>query len=135
VRYNGAGPGKLNFATFVVERLRRGEEVRALVDQYVSPTLNTLLARAIAEIIELRPMGVLHVAGERMNRYEFACRVAEIMGLSKELIKEARMEDLRWRARRPRDSSLDISKAKSILRTRFYDTDLALKIFAEEVGR
>jgi len=132
----GVGPGKLNFATFVVNRLSKGESIFALVDQYVSPTLNTLLARAIAEIIELRPMGVLHVAGERMNRYDFAIRIADLFNLPKELIKEGRMEDMtRWKARRPRDSSLDVSKAKELLRTPFYDTSLSLKLFAEEYKR
>lgn len=132
----GVGPGKLNFATFVVDRLSKGESIFALVDQYVSPTLNTLLAKAIAEIMELKPMGILHVAGERMNRYDFAVRVADLFGLPKELIKEGRMKDMtHWKARRPRDSSLDVSKARSLLKTPFYDVNLSLKLFAEEYNR
>ncbi len=129
----GVKGSKKSFAEFIAERLSRGEEVKALVDQYVSPTLNVLLAKAITEITELRPMGILHIAGERMSRYEFATKVAEVLNLPKELIKEARMEDMRsWIAKRPRDSSLNISKAKSLLRTRFYDTKEALKIFASK---
>ena len=129
----GVRGSKKSFAEFVAERLSRGEEVKALVDQYVSPTLNVLLAKAIAEIVELRPMGVLHVAGERMSRYEFAIKVAEALNLPKELIKVARMEDMKsWIAKRPKDSSLDVSKAKSLLKTRFYDTNEALKIFTSK---
>jgi len=128
----GVGAGKLNFALYVADRLSRGEKIKALVDQYVSPTLNVLLARAIAEIIEVRPMGILHVAGERMNRYEFAVKLAEVLGLPKEFIDKAEMSEMNWKARRPRDSSLDTSKAKSLLKTSFYETSLALKIFADE---
>lgn len=128
----GLGPGKLNFAVFVADKLSRGETVKALVDQYVSPTLNTLLAQAIVEVIEMKYRGVLHIAGERMSRYEFALRVTEVLGLPKELITKARIGDLEWKAKRPRDSSLNTSKAKSVLKTRFYDVDLALRMFAEE---
>ena len=128
----GIGAEKLNFATFVIEKLRKNEHVKALTDQYVSPTLNTLLAKAIVEIIQLRPMGILHVAGERMNRYEFAVRLAEEMDLPKELIEKAEMKDMSWKAKRPKDSSLNISKAKHLLKTNFYETSLALKTLKQE---
>ncbi|MHA1594291.1 dTDP-4-dehydrorhamnose reductase [Candidatus Bathyarchaeota archaeon] len=129
----GVGGSKKSFAEYVAERLFNNEEIFALEDQYVSPTLNALLARALAEIIEVRPMGVLHVAGERMNRYEFAIKVAKTLGLPPELVRRSYMKDMRgWIARRPRDSSLDITKARELLSTEFYDTDLALKIFKEE---
>lgn len=131
----GLGTGKLNFALFVVNRLSRGEIVKALTDQYVSPTLNTLLAQSIVEVIDMRYRGVLHIAGERMSRYVFALKIAKALGLPENLIVKARMEDLYWKARRPRDSSLNTSRAKSLLNTRFYDTDLAMKIFAEEYRR
>lgn len=132
----GVGGSKKSFAEYVAEKLARGERVYALTDQYVSPTLNTLLAKAIAEIAELKPLGTLHVAGERMNRYQFAVKVAEALNLPKELIQEASMEDMKhWVARRPRDSSLDTSKARTLLRTEFHNTDQALKMFAEEWTR
>ena len=129
----GVGGSKKSFAEYVAEKLSRGEKIRALVDQYVSPTHNTLLAMAVAEIVEMRPMGVLHVAGERMNRYQFATKIAEALGLSVELVEKASIKDMKhWIAKRPRDSSLDTSKAKSLLKTKFYDTKLALELFKQE---
>ncbi len=129
----GVGGSKKSFAEYVAEKLSRGEKVRALVDQYVSPTHNTLLAMAVAEIVEMRPMGVLHVAGERMNRYQFATKIAEALGLPVELVEKASIKDMKhWIAKRPRDSSLDTSKARSLLKTRFYDTKLALELFKQE---
>jgi len=129
----GIGGVKKSFAEYVAEKLSKGEEVKALVDQYVSPTNNVLLAQAISEIIERRPQGTLHVAGERMSRYEFALKIAEELGLPKELVKPARMEEMRkWIAKRPRDTSLDTSRARRLLSTRFYDTSLALRLFKEE---
>ena len=128
----GWGPGKRNFATFVVEKLAKGERIKALVDQFVSPTLNSLLADAILEIAELKPLEFLHVAGERMSRFDFAVRIAEKLGLPVENIKEATMDELNWRARRPVDSSLDTSRASRLLKVKFGSVDRALDIFAEE---
>ncbi|MCC6058543.1 MAG: SDR family oxidoreductase, partial [Desulfurococcaceae archaeon] len=66
----GFGMGRKNFARVVVESLSQGQKVRALVDQWLSPTLNTLLAKAIREIIEKDYTGVIHIAGERISRYD-----------------------------------------------------------------
>ena len=95
----------------------------------MSPTHNELLAEALAEIIELKPLGTLHVAGPRMNRYEFAKKIAETLGLPTSLVKPATMEEMqgRWVARRPRDSSLDTSKAQNLLETPFSDIDEAME--------
>ena len=128
----GWGPGKKNFATFVVERLSRGEVVKAVTDQYVSPTLNSLLADALIEIAELKPIGFLHVAGERLSRYEFAVKIAEKLGLPTGKILKISMRDLNWKAVRPRDSSLDTSKASRLLTVKFGDIDFALDLFCEE---
>lgn len=89
----GARPaaGKLNFALWVVESLRKRERIKILEDQYVSATLNTSLAQ--------RARGA----------------IAEAFGLDSSLIVPARMSDMQWSARRPRDSSLDVSKAVSTL--------------------
>ncbi len=129
----GFGGSKKSFAEYIVEKLSGGGVVKALVDQYVSPTLNTLLAKALSEIVELRPMGTLHVAGERMSRYEFAVKVAEALGLPRENIVAARMSEMRnWVARRPRDSSLDCSRARGLLKTDFQSTSRAMSILRDE---
>lgn len=132
----GLGMGRMNFGKFLIEALSRGQQVKAFIDQYLSPTLNTLLAKAVAEIIERSDIvGVIHVAGERVSRYEFAVRLAEKLGFNKELIQPAKMEEARFKAPRPRDSSLDCSKARSILKTEFYNLDHALDVLRQEYIR
>ena len=128
----GLGGSKKSFAEYVAERLVKGEEVRAIVDQYVSPTFNVFLAESIARILEVKMLGTLHVAGDRMSRYEFALRIAEALGAPKSLVKEARVSEMRgWVARRPRDSSLDTSRARELL-GEFHDSSKAIEIFASE---
>ena len=114
----GARPaaGKVNFALWVVEQLRTGKRVKVLRDQYVSPTLNSNLARMILEAVEKKVTGTVHMAGgSRVGRHEFAAALADAFGLDPSLIDLVAMGDMNWLARRPRDSSLDVSKAASTL--------------------
>ena len=128
----GFGPGRRNFAKFLMEKLSRGEYVKALIDQYTTPTHATLLAEVIIEVIEKRLNGILHVAGERLSRYDFALKFAKTFGFNKDLIEKACMDDFRWFARRPRDSSLDTSYGRKILNIDFYSMDKAFNLLREE---
>ena len=68
-----------------------------------------------------------------MNRYEFAPKIARALDLPVELVKKASMEEMtHWVARRPRDSSLDTGRARKLLKTKFYDVDLAVDLFKKE---
>ncbi|NPA24168.1 MAG: dTDP-4-dehydrorhamnose reductase [Crenarchaeota archaeon] len=129
----GLGPGRPNFGKVLIEKLSRGEKVRALVDQYLSPTLNTMLAKAIVEIIERGLQNdVLHIAGERINRYDFAIKLAEKFGFDRSKIEPIYMKDIAWKARRPRDSSLDVSRARNMLSIEFYSIDKSLDMLRKE---
>jgi len=128
----GSPPGKKNFATFVVDTLRRGGVVKATIDQYMSPTNNRLLAKVVAEIVKTKPLGILHVAGKRMSWYEFAIKIARFYDLPEENIIKVTISEMNWFAKRPRDSSLNTSYAEKILDTPFNDVNLALNIFKKE---
>jgi dTDP-4-dehydrorhamnose reductase len=130
----GFGPGRMNFAKYLVEKLKAGETVKALIDQYTSPTQATLLGRAVIEIAEEKMKGIFHIVGERMSRYEFAVKVADVLGLDKSLIQTAEMKEMKWLAKRPRDSSLNYDETKRRIKTNFYSTEIALKVLKEELS-
>lgn len=105
------GVNRKNFVTWVVDALEKGKHINIVTDQYVSPTLNTDLAEQLVALIEKDTKGVFHTAGgERISRYDFVRGIADIFGLGKNLINPVRMADINWIARRPMDSSLDVSK-------------------------
>jgi len=107
---------KLNFATWLLNNLNQGKEVKVLIDQYVSPTLNTNLAEMLLEIAERKIAGTLHTAGaNRISRYEFALTLAEVFNLNMDLVRPATMDEMSWKAKRPRDSSLNVSRALAML--------------------
>jgi len=129
----GLGPGRMNFAKYVIEKLRTGETVKALTDQYTSPTQATLLGKTIVEIAEERIEGIFHAVGERMSRYEFAIKVADVLGLDRSLIQAAKMKEMKWFAKRPRDSSLNSEYTRSLLKTDFYSK--AFEVLKDEYLR
>jgi len=126
--------GKQNFVLWLIEKLRNGESVKVVTDQFVTPTLNTNLARMILEIAEERLKGIFHLAGAtRISRFDFALEIAREFGLDKGLIIPAKMHEMRWIARRPRDSSLSTSKARRVLREKPYELSRALKVLKGEL--
>lgn len=128
----GFGPGRKNFAKFIFEKLTKGEKIKALIDQYTTPTQASLLAEAINEIVERRLTGIFHIVGERLSRYEFALKVADLFGFDKTLIGEATMKDFNWFAPRPRDASLKCEHTRKLLRVDFHSMEKALNRLKEE---
>jgi dTDP-4-dehydrorhamnose reductase len=105
-----------NFATWVHEKLSAGQRVNVVSAQYASPTLNTNLARMLIEVADRRINGILHLAGRtRISRYEFAVLLARKFGFNENLLTSVQAEVTQWKAKRPFDSSLNVSKAQEIL--------------------
>lgn len=126
--------GKINFALWLIEKLKANKEIKILTDQFSSPTLNTNAAKMILEACEKKLNGTYHMAGaSRISRYDFAVRLAEKLNLDTSLIKKARTEEMQWKAPRPRDSSLNTLKAQNTLETKPMSLDESLIRLKEEL--
>ncbi|MEM4156334.1 MAG: sugar nucleotide-binding protein [Archaeoglobaceae archaeon] len=124
---------KTNFALWLIKNLEEGKEVKVVVDQFITPTLNTNLANMLLEIAERKLSGIFHLAGaKRVSRYDFAVEIAKAFDLDEDLIRKAKMEEMKWIAKRPRDSSLDVSKAKNLLNRKPMDLKESLSMFFGE---
>jgi dTDP-4-dehydrorhamnose reductase len=133
VVYGWGRPQRGNAATYVYDKLSRGAQIRMVRDQYCSPTYNDNLAKMILEIVERKVEGVLHTAGStRINRYNFAVLLANTLGLNASLISPVESTDLQWKAKRPRDSSLDVERSSDLLREKPVSAIEGLKGFLKE---
>jgi dTDP-4-dehydrorhamnose reductase len=129
-----AAAGKINFALWLLEKLKHNEEVKIVTDQWNSPTLNTNLANMLLEIAEQRIRGVYHLAGAtRISRYDFSRLIAKAFGLDASLIEPSLSEEFQWIAKRPVDSSLDVKKAQQTLRNKPLPIEKALEIIKKEI--
>ncbi|MGC9104792.1 MAG: dTDP-4-dehydrorhamnose reductase [Candidatus Methanodesulfokora sp.] len=130
----GQAAGKVNFALWLLDNLRNGREVRVITDQYLSPTLDTNLAQMALDAAERGIRGIIHAAGAtRASRFDFALRLARVFNLDESLIKDVKMEEMKWIARRPRDTSLDVSKAMKALKAKPMELDDALRLLRREI--
>lgn len=108
--------GKVNFALWLLDKLKKKEEVKIVTDQWNSPTLNVNMAEMIIEAVEKRTIGTIHLAGAtRLSRFEFAKHIAQVFNLDPDCITPLRTNHIEWVAKRPKDSSLNIEKAERIL--------------------
>ena len=131
----GCSPGgKKGFALNLLEKLSKRYEVTAFTDQYLSPTYAPHLASNILELLELRIHGFLHIAGDRASRYDFAIAVARELGADEKLVKSSPMDTSLFRARRPRDSSLDTKRAKEELGLSFKSMRDCIREFIRDCG-
>jgi dTDP-4-dehydrorhamnose reductase len=120
--------GKVNFALWLIETLRKEEHVKIVTDQWNTPTLNTNLAEMTLEAAERRLTGTFHLCGAtRVYRFQFAQLIAETFGLSKKLIDPVLSSQFNWPAKRPMDSSLDTAKAQQTLKNKPLEIHEALK--------
>ena len=137
VVYSGRPGAKNTFATQVVEKLRRGEPVKAFSDQIVSPTLAENGAAMVVELLlETDYQGVLHTAGATaLDRVDFARRVAVRFGLAGEIVP-VKTADVKLLAPRPLKAGLHVDRAARLLREKPLTIDAALDRFHEQwLGR
>lgn len=130
----GLHPAKKSFPLLVFEKLSSGIEMQVLEDQYTSPTYVTNLCQMLMEVAERRLQGIIHLSGSsRLSRFDMAKLVVNKLHLNEKLIKPIKMENIKWLAKRPRDSSLDVSKATSILSNKPESIHQSLEKFAEQL--
>jgi dTDP-4-dehydrorhamnose reductase len=133
VVYSGRPGAKSTFATQVVEKLSRGEPVKAFSDQVVSPTLaENAAAMTLELLLEHGYRGILHTAGATaLDRVEFAQRVARRFGLTGEIVP-VRTADVNLLAPRPLRAGLRVDRATALLHARPLSIDEALDVFHDQ---
>ncbi len=103
-----------NFALWLYGNLKSKNQARVFTDQIVSYTLAENLAEMLQLILEKGLTGTYHTAGsEAMSRFNFAVIFAKMLGFNKRLIKKTTSIEQKQIAKRPPNSSLNISKITS----------------------
>jgi len=123
----------VNFVVWALQKLEKGEEIKAVTDQYSSPTLADNLAEALLVMASSEKQGIYHTAGKDcVNRYEFTLKIAEVFGLDKSLIKPVTSEIFKQVAKRPKKCCLDVSKAEKDFGIRFLTVEEGLKLMKNQ---
>lgn len=101
---------------WMLDTLHQGQRVTLFTDERRCPIWVETLAAALLELATLDYAGLLHVAGGQvLNRYEFGTRLLGVHGIGLSGVIPAR--SVASGLTRPLDCTLDITKAKKLLKT------------------
>ena len=116
VIYGIAPNSRPDFVRWIVNSLRKQENLRIVKDQINNPTFIDDLVQGINKVIEFRKTGIFNIGGkEFLSRYDFTLRIADFFDLDKNLITPITTEELKQPARRPLNSGLITLKAETEL--------------------
>ncbi len=127
---------KKTFPEYVITKLAKGERVKVAYDQFTSPTYVPNFCKMLLEVAERGIQDILHLSGStRASRLDVAVKVAELLDLDKTLIEPTSISELKLDAKRPMDSSLDVSKALQILKEKPMTLEVGLNEFVRNLYR
>ena len=127
----GVHPFKKTFPVWVYENLKINKKINILEDQFTSPTYVPNLSKMILEITSRSLEGFFHLSGStKISRFEFAKMIATKLNLDLSLLNPVKIDNMAWKANRPIDSSLDVSKINAILKTIPYTIKQSLDDYA-----
>lgn len=128
----GKGAGERSgFVGWMRRDLEAGKTIRLYEDEYRTPLYVDNLVSVVCEVIEKNIGGVYHIAGmERINRYDFGVRLANVFGLPSDRIRAASLEEHRG-VSRPRDCSLNIDRASAVFETEFLTVREGLRLLKD----
>lgn len=130
----GLHPTKKSFPVWVIENLQKQKQIDVLSDQFTSPTYVPNLSKMLIEISERHLNGIFHVAGAtKISRYEMARMISDKLNLDEKLLRDVSINELKLEAPRPKDSSLNISKADTILNEKPQKINQSLSLFIDEI--
>jgi len=127
----GAASGStklMNFAMFVLDKLKNNETVKAIRDQYNSPTLADNLSDALLRLARSPENGIFHTAGRScLSRYEFAIKLTHIFGYPPKLVQPVFASEFPQQAERPKNCCLRVEKAEKALGMLFLTADESIR--------
>lgn len=115
--YGRALPGQHgNIVQLVMNRLKAGQEIRVVSDQWRTPTYVGDVSDGVQRLIAHTTNGIFHICGDEcMSIAEIAYQVADYMGLDHSFIHPVTTEEMNETTPRPRFSGMSIDKARTML--------------------
>ncbi len=117
-----------SFSDWLHTELRAKRKVKVFVDQFRSPIYAVDAVMAIDELISKDIRNEIFNLGgsERISRYDFALKFADVFGYPQDLIVPVPMDSVKTYLARAKDCSLNIDKIQSVLSFKLKNVDEGL---------
>jgi dTDP-4-dehydrorhamnose reductase len=123
--------GGNSFLERTVPMFREGRTIYVPPEEIRTPIDVITLGRVLLELAATNFRGVIHLAGsESLDRVSLTRRLAQRLGFSSEKVVPRSPTEIVGRARRPRDVSLNVAKAQTVLKTPMRDFDSAIDLIS-----
>ena len=116
------------FTQKIIEKILYNQEIQLFNDEYRTPIyLDNLCALLDELIVRNELQGIYHLGGsERISRYDFGVRLAQVMGCDHSCIIPSSLFDYSFIDPRPSDCSMNNRKALTVLNTKLMTIDEGL---------
>lgn len=102
---------KTSFAEWILKSLIEHEQIRMFKDVMYSPIHVSHLSDVLIQLVNKDICGLYHVCGESsLSKYTFAIRMSKIFGLDTELIIGGSIDEVAFKAVRPKNMALSCEK-------------------------
>ncbi|MBX7044608.1 MAG: dTDP-4-dehydrorhamnose reductase [Ignavibacteria bacterium] len=126
---------KPNFALWMIDKLKTGDNINIVDDQIGNATMVDDLAWGILKVVEKKQTGIFNIAGsDILSRYDFALKICDVFGFNKALVHRIKTKDLSQPAPRPLNSGLVILKATSQLGISPMDSLESIRLLKTQLG-
>tara|TARA_B110000196_G_scaffold312945_1_gene318887 strand:- start:73 stop:942 length:870 start_codon:yes stop_codon:yes gene_type:complete len=127
VRTNFYGFDKKNkwFFNWIINSLSSGKKITGFTDLIFNPLEISNLSNLLIELTTIKHEGILHLSSnDFLSKYDFIMKVASVFNFDKNLIIKGNSS---FQVKRPKNTTLDNSISKRILKTPITPLDLCLK--------
>lgn len=122
-----------NFVTNLINKLSDGQKLFVADDQIGNPTYAFNLAEIIIDLLSNNKFGIYNVVGSTsMDRYSFGKLVCEVFKLNSSLLVPMKTNQLKQKALRPLNSTLDITKLKNNCNLKIIEPKEGLELMFKE---
>ena len=127
VRTNFYGFDKKNkwFFNWIINSLSSGKKITGFTDLIFNPLEISNLSNLLIELTTIKYEGIIHLSSnDFLSKYDFIMKVASVFNFDKNLIIKGNSS---FPVKRPKNTTLDNSISKRILKTPITPLDLCLK--------
>jgi dTDP-4-dehydrorhamnose reductase len=104
-----------SFAEWIYNSLSQGKHISMFTDVIFSPISANTLSSFIDTLLNMDFTGRLNIGSDSsISKFNFGIHLARLFGLDSSLIAPVIVDTFNFKAKRPKNTSLDTSKAKSI---------------------
>jgi len=129
----GIDPNGKYFFNWILNAVKENKKINGFTDVIFSPLDIKTLSKMIIELLPSKYVGVLHLSGEPISKFDFIQKVAKFVKFDTKKVLPASIENYPLKAPRPKNTSLTSTIAKNFLKTHIPRIDEWLKDNQSEI--